>query len=310
LDEAIKSERKSQDGALRRERFRKRLVAEALLASERLQTDENLFDERDCADRAAARMSELLCDEQTAHTATRATLAYRDQALAMVSHDLKNPAIAITIAARLIRKRLSENDRNRAAVLKDLTIIEQSALSIDRMIDALLDIERIAHGKFLLHPHEGDLCLLLQESMDLFSPIASNKPCTLTANICPGPLWATFDHDRLLQVLSNLIGNAIKFTPPGGLITLSARQDDGRTVISVSDSGPGVSEEDQTRLFQKFSQLQQEEGGLGLGLYIAKSIVEAHGGHIGIDSVLGQGCTFTFDLPSGSAAPLGRQNAR
>jgi signal transduction histidine kinase len=106
-----------------------------------------------------------------------------------------------------------------------------------------------------------------------------------------------------LQVLSNLIGNAIKFTPPGGTITLSGQQHDGQIRVSVSDNGPGIAEGDRSKLFKEFSQVHEHETGLGLGLFIAKSIVEAHGGHIRVASTMGQGSTFTFSLAA-LAEPL------
>jgi signal transduction histidine kinase len=296
-DEAIKLERLLQDGALQRERFEKRLIAEALLASERLETDASLRGERDLADLASVDMARQLSDEQSAHTAAKDALAQRDQALAMVSHDLKTPAIAITIGVHLMRKQLSHDPLDRSLLLKELAIIEQSAIGMDRMVNDLLDVQKITHGKLPLHTVRGDVCVLLQESLDLFAPIANNKSCSLVADICPGPLWGSFDHDRVLQVLSNLIGNAIKFTPPGATITLTAEQRDREVTISVSDNGPGISESDQAKLFQRFSSLQRGESGLGLGLFIAKSIVEAHGGHIHVQSTVGHGTTFLFSLP-------------
>jgi signal transduction histidine kinase len=259
-------------------------------------TDASLRSERDFSDLASAEIVKLLSEERSAHMQTQNTLSRRDQALAMVSHDLKNPSIAIAISVHMMRKRLSDDPLDRSLLLKELTIIEQSALGMDRMVDALLDIQKIAHGKLPVHPCRGDVCELLHESVRLFGPIAANKSCLLIADICPGPLWALFDHDRLLQVLSNLIGNAIKFTPPGGTITLSGQRHDGQVSISVSDNGPGIAEQDQAKLFKEFSQVQEHESGLGLGLFIAKSIVEAHGGHIRVASTLGQGSTFTFSL--------------
>jgi signal transduction histidine kinase len=302
-DIATSRERKNQDSALQRERFEKRLIAEALLATERRETDVSLRSERDFADLASADSVRLLSEEQSAHTQTKNTLSRRDEALAMVSHDLKNPSIAITIGVHIMRKRLSEDSLDRSVLFKELAIIEQSAFGIDRMVDALLDIQKIAHGKLPVHATRGDLCVLLQESVDLFAPIAATKSCSLIADICPEPLWASFDHDRLLQVLSNLIGNAIKFTPSGGTITLSGQKHDGQVAISVSDNGPGIAEHDHAKLFKEFSQVQEHDTGLGLGLFIAKSIVEAHGGYIQVASTLGQGSTFTFSLAA-LAEPL------
>jgi signal transduction histidine kinase len=117
-------------------------------------------------------------------------------------------------------------------------------------------------------------------------------------DVAAEPLVAWLDHDRILQVLSNLIGNAIKFTPEGGRITLAARKLDRAVEVSVKDNGPGIAEEDQRKLFEKFSQLALgSRSGIGLGLFIAKWIVEGHGGRIGVTSEVGKGSTFSFVLP-------------
>jgi signal transduction histidine kinase len=295
-DEAIKLERQLQDGALQRERFQKRLIAEALLATERRQTDKNLRGERDRADLAAAGMASRLSDEEQAHLVTKEALAQRDQALSIVSHDLKNPAVAMMIGVHLIRKRLTVDPIDRSLLLKDLTILEQSAIGIDRMVSDLLDVQKIEHGKLPLHIQRGDVCVLLQECVNLFTPIVTTKSCSLVIDMCTGPVWASFDHDRLLQVLSNLLGNAIKFTPAGGTITLSAWHDHDRVFVAVSDNGPGIAEQDRSKLFRKFSQVHARKEGLGLGLFIAKSIVEEHGGQIVVESAVGQGSTFRFSL--------------
>lgn len=306
-DIATNLEREKQDSALRRERFEKRLIAEALLATERRETDTSLRSERDFADLASAESAKILSEEQSAHTQTKNTLSHWNHALAMVSHDLKNPCVAITMSVLMMRKRLSKEPLDRSLLLKELSTIEQSALGIDRMVDALLDIQKIAHGKLPVHPTRGDVCVLLEETVNLFTPIAANKSCSLVVDMCPGPLWAMFDHDRILQVLSNLIGNAIKFTPTGGTITLTGRPQDRQIHISVSDNGPGIPEADQAKLFKEFSQLHAHESGLGLGLFIAKSIVEAHGGHIRVESTIGRGSTFSFFLPASDdlAEPMG-----
>lgn len=119
----------------------------------------------------------------------------------------------------------------------------------------------------------------------------------MLTDLGPEPLWVSVDHDRLLQVVANLVGNARKFTPSGGTISLAAQQDQTRVTVSVTDTGIGIAEQDRPKLFQKFSQLDQGKAGLGLGLYIAKSIVEAHGGTMWVDSTVGQGSSFRFTLP-------------
>jgi signal transduction histidine kinase len=297
-DDARNLERERQDEALSEERFRKRLIIEALFGKERGETDLSLLHERDVLDVASLEMSSHLSDEYAAHALTTAALAYREQVMAFVSHDLKNPLVAISIAARLIRRELSGSSVDSSTLLKHLTLIEQSAASMNRMITDLLDTERIAQGKLHLKAQEVDIRLLLQECVDLFSPIVASKSFTMILDVGGEPLVSMLDHDRILQVLSNLIGNALKFTPEGGCIRLGARKLETELEIWVSDNGPGIADQDQPKIFQKFSQLALENRrGLGLGLFIAKWIVESHGGHIGVTSELGKGSTFSFVLP-------------
>jgi signal transduction histidine kinase len=298
FDKALRRERETIDAYLHHERLERRLLAEALAGNERQETELSLLRERIHSEQEALEAARSLREEQTDHALTKATLAFRDQTVAMVSHDLKNPTVAISLGVRLLRKRLSRDPLDREDIGRHLELIEQNAHLIDRMISALLDIEKLARGQFPLHARPGDVGFLLHESLTMFGPIAASKSCTLSLTVPDGALWASFDHDRLLQVLSNLIGNAIKCTPPGGHITLAACHREEGLEVSVADSGPGIAEADQDKLFHKFSQIQRDETGLGLGLYIAKSIVEALGGRIWLESHPGQGAKFRFSLPS------------
>ena len=158
----------------------------------------------------------------------------------------------------------------------------------------VLDIERVAHGKLTLNLEPADLCVLLEETAKLFSPVAINKSCSVLTDLSPKPLWVSVDYDRLLQVVANLVGNVMKFTPSGGIIPLNAMHDHMRVTVSVTDTGIGIAEQDRPKVFRKFSQLDHAESGLGLGLYLAKSIVEAHGGTMWVDSTVGQGSAFRF----------------
>ena len=288
-DHAISKERDLQDSNLVRERREKQLLVEALLFTERRRTDDNLGQERACADRASE-------DEQMRYASTREELSDRELAFGILTHDLKNQSVAISIGAQLLRRQLTKDSWDRADLLRQVSIVEDSAAFMSRMVDSLLDIERFAHGKVPLSLKRVDLCLLLQETAKLFSPVAINKSCSLLTDLCPDPVWVSVDQDRLIQAVSNLVGNAIKFTPSGGTISLAAKRDATQVIVSVTDTGPGIDERDRLKLFRKFSQLNKTEGGLGLGLFIAKSIAEAHGGTMWVDSTVGQGSSFRFSL--------------
>jgi len=278
-DEVHAIEREEEDRARTQEHFQKQLIAEALFDNERKETDRNLLEERAHAD---------------------LELITRDQFLTILSHDLKNSIVAISIVAGVMRSRLSKGEVDVGSLLENLGIIEQTSTGMNRMISDLLDVERIAHGKLELRPKKVDIRALLQECAALFASVVSSKAFSIIIHTSPEPLFADLDHDRILQVLSNLIGNSVKFTPNGGIIRLSARKQETEVEISVIDNGPGIPEQAQAHIFERFSQLKLNDRlGLGLGLFIAKWIVEAHKGRMWVTSNTGTGSTFNFTLPLG-----------
>ncbi|MEO5863622.1 MAG: ATP-binding protein [Nitrospiraceae bacterium] len=291
-DKAQNVERKKEDHARRQERFQKRLITEGLLENERRETDSNLLDERVCSDAESKHNSSLLSDETVSHDFTRAALVTRDQFLAIVSHDLQNSLVAISISAHLMRSDLSRGTVDAVRLLEHLGIIEQTTAGMDRMISDLLDVERMAQDKLILKLERVDLRAILQECVDLFAPVVSSKSFSMTIHTGPEPIYANLDHDRIFQVLSNLIGNSLKFTPRGGTIKISARKQDTQVEISVTDNGPGIPEQAKAQVFERFSQLKIDgRRGLGLGLFIAKWIVDAHQGRIWLTSEVGKGTT-------------------
>ena len=275
VDALQAAEREAIDRVHAEEHAQKESLVNALLEQERHQTDNHLIDERVHADRE---------------------LITREQFLSIVSHDLKNPLAAISISARLMRKSLSKSETG--SLLEHVGRIQHSADAMGRMINDLLDVERMAQGKLTLHLAKVDVRALLQECAELFAPLVSNQAFTMKIGAGAVPLFADLDHDRILQVLSNLIGNALKFTPNGGAIELSARTRETHVEVSVTDNGPGISTEAQSRIFERFSQLNvADRQGLGLGLFIAKWIVDAHTGRMWVTSTPGNGSTFSFTLP-------------
>ncbi|MDF0665500.1 MAG: ATP-binding protein [Nitrospira sp.] len=278
FDELQAAERQAVDRIRAEEGAQKQLLVGALLEHERQQTDSHLLDERIHED------SELIT---------------REHFLSIVSHDLKNLLAAIGISARLMRKSLSKGETG--SLLEHLGRIQHSADAMGRMISDLLDVERMAQGKLTLHLARVDLRSLLRECRELFTPLASNQGLSMRIEAGVEPLFVDIDHDRILQVLSNLIGNSLKFTPRGGAIDLSVRKRETFVEVSVTDNGPGISAEEQARIFERFSQLNvADRQGLGLGLFIAKWIVEAHEGGIWVTSIPGNGSSFSFTLPLSS----------
>ncbi len=295
-------EREKEDEFRTRERFQKRLIAEALFYVERKETDTNLMDERVRLDLAFDQNSNLLLSEKVAHDLTKTAVDTRDQFLAIASHDLKNPIGSILMSASLMRSEFSKVDMDIDSALAYLEIIERNAANMERMVSDLLDVERMGNNKLFLTTGKHDICAILQECKSLFEPIVKSKKFSMTAQTCPEPVYAQVDHAKLLQVLSNLIGNALKFTPAGGTINLSVERHADEVELSVTDTGPGIPEDKISKIFDRFSQIgYNDRRGLGLGLYISKWIVEAHNGRIWVDSELGKGCKFILTLPVGGA---------
>ena len=165
------------------------------------------------------------------------------------------------------------------------------------MVDELLDAERMALAKLRLPSRPGNLREIARESVELMTPLVSAQGVSLSASLPEQPLVTAFDRDRMLQVFLNLLANAVKYTPKGGMVQLALETNDGLIRVSVSDTGTGIPAEQHERVFRRFTQVGPGKGGVGLGLYIARRIVEAHGGKIGLVSRPGEGSTFFFTLP-------------
>lgn len=169
---------------------------------------------------------------------------------------------------------------------------------MDRLISSLLDLSKLNAGKLRVTPQPGDTAEVVREAVEMFRPVALAKSIALTLTGAYGPLIAKIDHDRIFQVLSNLLSNAIKFTPEAGEIFVSATAIDGVVQVVVRDTGAGIPEGDLERVFECYLQLDGSgKDGLGLGLFISKAIIQAHGGRIWAASRPGAGSTFSFTVP-------------
>jgi PAS domain S-box-containing protein len=224
-------------------------------------------------------------------------LKAREDVLAIVSHDLKNPISSVILNSDLLA-RMSGKIAGAEKLFELTRRIKRSAQSMDRLISNLLDLTKLeTHGfKLDLYPERAES--LVQESIEMIRPQAAAKSITIESVLAGDCCEIICDHDRILQVLSNLLGNAIKFTPSNGQIRVSIKHIDGKALFSVEDSGPGVSPEHLGNIFQRYWQAEETASkGTGLGLSIAKGIVEAHGGRIWVESEVGKGAVFYFTLP-------------
>ena len=224
-----------------------------------------------------------------------------------VSHELRTPLTAIKGAVDLLLRevpgRLNESQTHY------LTRVRSNTQHLAGLINDLLDLAKIEEGKVELNGVRVSVGGLVHEVMETVKPMAAEKPVLLEVQV-PEPsvlVWA--DRDKVTQVLMNLIGNAIKFTPPQGRVTVSASIDGTEWAqVSVNDSGPGILAEERQKIFQKFYQVSEDGGpkpkGTGLGLAISKSLVELHGGKIWVESEQGRGSTFSFTLPVSGAQHL------
>jgi signal transduction histidine kinase len=170
---------------------------------------------------------------------------------------------------------------------------------MNRLVNDLLDVASIEAGKLALVPTQIEVAHILRDTLEAFDPIATAKRITLDADTKTLPLHARIDADRILQVLANLVSNAIKFTAPEGRVRIAARGGKSEIHFTVTDTGIGIPQEQLQEVFERFHQVSKDRRGLGLGLYISKCIVEVHGGRMWAESTLGAGSTFHVVLPAG-----------
>jgi len=228
---------------------------------------------------------------QSAREAARA----RDDLLGVVAHDLRNPLALISLSAQQVARQLPADA---ARARRATEAIERSCTRANRLIERLLDIRRAQDGRLPLVSQSLSAVGLVAEAIEAQAPLAATRSLSLEMDAPDGlpPVWA--DHDRISEVLANLIGNAVKFTPPGGRISVGVVNREEDVLFSVKDNGPGIPTEALPHLFEVFWQGGRRElGGFGMGLPIARSIIAAHGGHIWVESKPGSGCTVFFTLP-------------
>ncbi len=213
---------------------------------------------------------------------------------AIVAHDLRNPVGTIQMTTDLLMdETFAPEERT-----KYYGIIRRASDRMKRLIQDLLDVTSIDAGRLTVDLQPLDVAMLLDDVREMFAAETAEKLQRLEFDVPPALPVLAIDRERMLQVFSNLIGNAVKFTPEGGLIAVRVASNDRVTRFVVTDTGPGIAADEVEHVFDRFWQSRRaRRGGAGLGLAIAKGIVEAHGGTIDVASVPGEGTTFTFTVP-------------
>ncbi len=273
-DAVLAGERRTADDTLAAERKTRQLALAALLASERGETDLRLLLERTTADQL---------------------LSSRDDLISVVSHDLRSFLGAIVLNAEMLQ-RSAETNRDLAATVRYSQSIQNIAAEMTRIVGDLLDAASIDAGKIAIVAAPHDAGQLVRSAVDVFRAPATAAAVSLLAEVGDGNLTAIVDPDRLLQVLSNLVGNALKFTPAGGRVTVKITREGEVIRVAVADTGEGIPADKLGTIFERFSQGRRVDR-RGLGLGIAKRIVDAHGGKMWAESTVGNGSTFFFTLP-------------
>jgi signal transduction histidine kinase len=285
--QALRASRALEDDVLERERVtadhvlqRERSEHVTLLSQERRATDHDLSHERARSDTA---------------------LAMRDEFMGIVSHDLLNLLNAMVGVSALIEQEVArENHVER--VTQHARRVQRSGARMRRLVGDLVDVASIEAGMLAVTRAVGNPAEVVTEAVETFQAQASGSGISLTAEIAPGVPSIAFDAARILQVLCNLLSNALKFTPAQGTVVARLEQVEHNVVYSVSDTGEGIPDDQMEAVFDRFVQLtKNDRRGVGLGLFISKCIVEGHGGRIWVANRMGPGSTFSFSLP---VAPL------
>jgi signal transduction histidine kinase len=248
-----------------------------------------LEDKADALERTAG-------SERTARAEAEAAVATRDELLAIVSHDLRTPLGTIINGASFLQG-INFEGAERKHIHETAQTILRSAERMTRLIADLLDLAQIEAGKLAVEQKPHDVEGIVREGIEMLRALATKGDLKLESIVSAG-IQVHCDRERVLQIFSNLVGNAVKFTPKGGSIFIEARGSGLEALFLVRDTGHGISEAELPKIFDRFWQAQKHNrGGIGLGLSIVKGLVEAHGGRLWVESKLGAGTTFFFTLP-------------
>ena len=252
---------------------------------------------------AVARRAAQAIDHAILYRAAERAGKAREAMVAIVAHDLKNPLSTIQMAMSFLLEDIVPNASERALERDQLHAVQRAAQRMYRLIHDLLDVAAAEAGQLHIERSPEPVDTLIADAVETLKPLAAAKHIELTTALAPALPAVFADHERMIQVFSNLAGNAIKFTPAGGAVTLGVRDADDAVEFSVRDTGPGIAADHLPHVFDRFWQASATARmGTGLGLTIAKAIVDAHGGHIGVASEPGHGSTFSFTIPLAAGA--------
>jgi signal transduction histidine kinase len=274
-DVALDDQRAAAEKTLEIEREAHQRALSALLRLEREATDEGLVVERARADQV---------------------IANRDDFLGMVSHDLRGILGTIALSAERLTRPAPTSDPAATKLIGER--IQRHTARMNRLVGDLLDVVALEAGALKLTRRKNDAIQLMTEALESYQPSFQAKGIELSADLAAGPIVMDFDHDRILQVVANLLSNALKFTEAGGRVSMLVARQGADVLFSISDSGVGVAPEHTTAIFERFGQIKRDNRGHGLGLYISKCIVEAHDGKIWVERSADGGMVAHFTLPA------------
>ena len=222
----------------------------------------------------------------------------KDEFISVVSHELRTPLTSIRSSITLLSSGRIDSQSSKSQRLLEIALDNSNRLV--RLINDILDLERIKSGKVTMVKASYSAANIMVDAVEIVQNMADKANITISVTPLSVQLWV--DRDRIIQTLTNLLSNAIKFSPPNTTVSLEARlQDNEMAVFQVQDRGRGIPSEHLETIFDRFQQVDasdsRDRGGTGLGLAICRSIVQQHGGQIGVESTLGQGSTFYFTLP-------------
>jgi len=249
-----------------------------------------------------AAQAAISLDNATLYDDAQRAIKIRDEFLSIASHELKTPLTSIQLQSQVIKRRLAKGDASALlpeALVKLVEQTDRQTARLARLVDEMLDVSRINAGRFTLYMEPQDLVTLVRETADRCELVISQAGSKVTVD-AQGPIMCQLDTFRMEQVVLNLLTNAARYGEGKPIEVIVRGEPDGCAEIAVRDHGRGIASDSQSRIFERFERAtsMNESSALGLGLYIAREIVQGHGGTIRVESELGRGATFLVRIPA------------